>query len=190
MTARLSRELLHSSSFVVTLCQEDLATVLADAVVCPTNTFLQMNGEVASVLNLKAGNKGQLEVDAVEQGPIRIGDAVVTRGFDLPARWVIHSPTVEMPVDHASRHSVSQAIRAALSCAGRHNFRKIGVPAMGTGTGGISFRDSAQTILRDAFDPISRPDSTIQEISIVAFDPRFYDAVLECASLLIPRSPM
>jgi len=160
----------------------DLVELSFDAIVCPANVFLEMRGGVSATIRERAGRSGetqrdQLERDAVSLGPIRIGDAVLTRGYDLPSGYVIHAPTVEMPVDRASVRTVAQAMVAALKVADRHSFRALGVPSMGTGTGGISYQDAARVMLKETYRFLDTARSSITSVTFVAWEHEFLEAL-------------
>jgi len=149
----------------------------ADAIVCPANAFLQMRGGVSALLREKAGSQDQLEKDAITLGPIRVGDAVLTKGYALSARFVIHAPTVEMPVDRSSPQTVRLAMAAALRVASRHSIRTLATPALGTGTGGISYREAAELMLRETYLHLSSGEATLKRIVFVAWEPEFSEAL-------------
>jgi O-acetyl-ADP-ribose deacetylase (regulator of RNase III) len=160
----------------------DLVSLPFDAIVCPANVFLEMRGGVSATIRERAGRSGgrtvdQVERDAIALGPIRIGDAVLTRGYDLPSSYVIHAPTVEMPVDRASRRTVALAMGAALKVAHRHSFRTLGVPSMGTGTGGISYQDAARVMLSETYRYLGTVRSNIVSVTFVAWEQEFLDAL-------------
>src|SRR5262249_44036284 len=69
--------------------QGDISKVPVDAVVNAANNHLWMGAGVAGALKRAGGS--EIEREAVAQGPIEIGEAVVTRAGALPAKYVIHA---------------------------------------------------------------------------------------------------
>jgi len=61
-----------------------------DAIVNAANTALQMGGGVCGAI-FKAAGAAQLQAACDKLAPIKTGEAVITSGFDLPAKFVIHA---------------------------------------------------------------------------------------------------
>ncbi len=113
----------------------DITSLDVDAVVNPANSGGVMGGGVAGAIRRRGGV--EIEREAVAAAPIPIGEAVVTTGGALPARHVIHAPTMQRPAEPASEDAVYRAVLAALLVADREGFEVIAVPGMGTGVGGL-----------------------------------------------------
>ena len=71
------------------IIRDDLTRVQCDAVVNPTNERLHGSGYLEGKLREAAGEGLGQAMERI--GSCAPGDAVITRGFDLPARWVIHT---------------------------------------------------------------------------------------------------
>ncbi|MDQ3830194.1 MAG: macro domain-containing protein, partial [Candidatus Tectomicrobia bacterium] len=69
--------------------QGDITECAVDAVVNAANNHLWMGAGVAGAIKRKGGQV--IEDEAVRQGPIPVGEAVVTSGGTLQARYVIHA---------------------------------------------------------------------------------------------------
>src|ERR671935_1667389 len=69
--------------------QGDLTECAVDAIVNAANNHLWMGAGVAGAIKRKGGQV--IEAEAVRQGPIPVGEAVVTGGGSLKARYVIHA---------------------------------------------------------------------------------------------------
>ena len=70
------------------LANGDITELEVDAIVAPASTELWMDHGVAAAIKRVGGEA--VEKEAVLQGPVQVGEAVVTTGHDLKARWVIH----------------------------------------------------------------------------------------------------
>jgi len=92
----------------------DITTLEVDAIVNAANTRLVMGGGVAGAIK-RAGGK-EIEEEAVAKGPIRIGEAVETTAGKLKAKFVIHSPTMDMDFK-TDENKIRLAVRAALKKA-------------------------------------------------------------------------
>lgn len=127
----------------VALC--DLAELPVDAVVNPANSLGIMGGGVAGALRGRGGRK--VEEEARASAPVAVGAAIVTTGGNLPAKHVIHAPTMEQPGMKIGVENVRRATRAALIAASRHGFETIGLPGMGTGVGGVPLDEAARAMV-------------------------------------------
>jgi len=124
----------------------DITEVDSEAIVNPANTLMIMGGGIAKAIKNKGGV--EIELEAKRKAPIPIGGAVITKGGNLKAKYVIHAPTVKIPGGSSSRENVSKAVEAALNIAEKHGIREVAFPSMGTGVGGLSYRVSAHEMLR------------------------------------------
>src|ERR671924_1880163 len=69
--------------------QGDITEFTVDAIVNAANNHLWMGAGVAGAIKHRGGQI--IEDEAVRQGPIPVGEAVVTGGGSLKARYVIHA---------------------------------------------------------------------------------------------------
>src|SRR2546427_153915 len=100
----------------IEIWQGDIAELEVDAVIIPANESLFMTAPVAAAVKLRSGN--EVETEAVAQGPVPAGSAVVTGGGRLAAPYVIHA----VGVGHDLQRDPGQLRRAvgAAPDAGRH----------------------------------------------------------------------
>jgi O-acetyl-ADP-ribose deacetylase len=127
----------------VSLAQGDIAQAETEAVVNAANSELWMGSGVAGALR-RAGGAG-IEQEAVAQGPIGVGEAVLTGAGHLKALHVIHAAAMA-PDRPASSETVHAATLSALRLAAEHNIESIALPALGTGVGGLGFSDCARAM--------------------------------------------
>jgi len=73
-----------------TIVRQDITKMKVDAIVNAANTKLQMGGGVCGAIFKKAGAK-ELQAACDKLAPIQTGDAVITPGFRLPTKFVIHT---------------------------------------------------------------------------------------------------
>jgi O-acetyl-ADP-ribose deacetylase (regulator of RNase III)/transcriptional regulator with XRE-family HTH domain len=72
------------------IVRQDITKMKVDAIVNAANTDLKMGGGVCGAI-FKAAGAAQLQAACDKLAPIKTGDAVITEGFELPARFVIHA---------------------------------------------------------------------------------------------------
>ena len=73
-----------------TIVRQDITKMKVDAIVNAANTALQMGGGVCGDI-FKASGESELQIACDKLAPIKPGDAVITPGFGLPAKYVVHT---------------------------------------------------------------------------------------------------
>ncbi len=124
----------------------DITKLEVDAIVNAANTHLYMGGGVAGAIKRAGGE--EIEREAVKQGPIKIGEAVVTTAGKLKAKYVIHSPTMELDLK-TDENKIRLAMRAALKKAEELGIESVAFPALGTGVGGFPKDKAAEVMVEE-----------------------------------------
>ena len=122
----------------------DIAELDTEAVVNAANNELWMGSGVAGALKRMGGVI--IEQEAVKQGPIAVGDSVLTTAGALPSLNVIHAAAMA-PGRAATAESVAAATKSALRLAAEKDIDSIAFPALGTGVGGLSLHSCAEAML-------------------------------------------
>ncbi len=134
---------------ILRVTEGDISTFEGDAVVNAANNHLRMGSGVAGALLRRGGGAIQDECDALvrKDGPLDVGDAAITGGGRLPARFVIHAAAMgDAPV---SSDSIRNATRSALEVAAKHELRSIAFPILGTGVAGFPFDEAARIMVQE-----------------------------------------
>jgi O-acetyl-ADP-ribose deacetylase (regulator of RNase III) len=136
-------------SLTVRIEQGDISLFDGDAVVNAANNHLILGAGVAGAIRRRGGPAVQEECNAHVRlhGPIRVGEAVVTRGGDLPARFVIHAAA--MGDEPVSASSIRSATAHALELATTHGMSSLAFPVLGSGIGGFALEESARLMLEE-----------------------------------------
>src|SRR5215813_8173863 len=92
--------------------QGDISQAAVDAVVNAANNHLWMGAGVAGALKRAGGS--EVEREAVAKGPVEIGEAVVTSGGALPAKYVIHAAVMGQDLT-TDRSKIGRATRNSLT---------------------------------------------------------------------------
>ena len=92
-----------------TIVRQDITTLEVDAIVNAANTELAMGGGVCGAI-FKAAGVEQLQAACKKLAPIKTGEAVITPGFGLPAKFVIHTAG---PVYRDGNQGEESLLRAA-----------------------------------------------------------------------------
>ena len=131
----------------VHVARAELWTLPVDAVVNPANSLGIMGGGIGGMLRRQGGEAIQQAAMAV--APIAVGAAIVTTAGTLPAKNVIHVPTMEEPGMTVGAENVRRAARAALIAADRNGFKVIAMPGIGTDLGNVPIDEAARAIVEE-----------------------------------------
>jgi O-acetyl-ADP-ribose deacetylase len=123
----------------------DITDREVDALVNPANTALTMTTGVAAAIKRKGGVI--IEEEAMRQGPVEVGDAVLTPGGNLQATHVIHA-VVMGPDLKTDPDVLGRATRAVLAVADKHRLTSIALPALGTGVGHVAPAAAAEAMIQ------------------------------------------
>ncbi len=143
----------------------DITTLQVDAIVNAANEQLRPGGGVCGAIHRAAGPK--LAEACAVIGHCPTGEARVTDGFLLPARYVIHAVG---PVWHGGGAGeealLDGAYRSALAAAAESGLRSIAFPAVSTGIYGFPLLPATRIAVRAA------REAMIDEVVFACFDER------------------
>ena len=112
----------------------DITTLAVDAIVNAANTTLAMGTGVAGAIKRKGGVI--IEEEALGQGPVEVGEAVLTTGGNLAATHVIHGAVMGTDLK-TDGEAIGKTTRAVLALADKHRLTSIALPALGAGVGHV-----------------------------------------------------
>ncbi len=131
----------------VHVAQAEVAELPVDAIVNPANSQGIMGGGIAGRIRRLGGD--EIQAEAMRRAPIAVGAALVTGAGSLPAKHVIHVPTMEEPGMRIGVENIRRAARAALIAAHANKFQVVGIPGMGTDVGGVAIDEAARAIVEE-----------------------------------------
>ena len=138
-----------------------------DAIVNAANPNLQMGGGVCGAIFSAAG-ADRLQTACDNLAPIKIGDAVITQGFRLPAKYIIHTVG---PVYHDGKHGEEELLRSCYKnspdLAHKHGCRNIAFPLISSGIYGYP-KEEAVTVATETIEAWLKKNK--MDVSLVLFD--------------------
>jgi O-acetyl-ADP-ribose deacetylase len=147
--------------------QGDITAERVDAIVNAANTALRRGGGVCGAIFAAAGP--ELDAACAAIGSCATGEAVVTPGFALPARWIVHSVG---PVWHGGDRDepelLASCYRRSLEAARDVGARSIAFPAISTGIFGYPRRAAAEVAV--AATRAAGREVDLDLVRFVAFD--------------------
>jgi O-acetyl-ADP-ribose deacetylase len=148
----------------------DIVEVTADAIVNAANAELWMGSGVAGAIKARGG--AGIEAEALRQGPIKRGEAVVTSSGRLSnCRYVIHAAAMGGAQWSPDAESIYRATVAALTRADELGLVTVAFPALGTGVGGFSLQAAATQMARATRDFATRhPSSSLDAVRFILRD--------------------
>lgn len=139
---------------MIKVIQGDITTLAVDAIVNAANQVMLGGGGVDGAIHRAAGPElyeACLKVPEVRPG-VRCptGEARITPGFDLPAKFVIHTVgPVYQDGAHGEPEKLAACYRNSLALAVENGCRSIAFPCISTGVYGYPIEDAAEIALRE-----------------------------------------
>ena len=173
-------------SATLTLMQGDITLQDTDAIVNAANPTLMGGGGVDGAIH-RAGGPVILEaceVIVAERGQLKTGQAVITTGGRLKARYVIHTVGPIYSGKLQDSALLASAYRESLKLAAGHNLKSVSFPSISTGAYGYPLNPAAGIALREVKAFLLRP-SSVKEVVFVLYGEANFKAYAEAAGEIL-----
>ncbi len=154
------------------IVREDITKMNTDAIVNAANTGLRPGGGVCGAIFAAAGHK-KLERACAKIGGCPTGGAVITKGYDLPAKYIIHTPgPVYRGGDHGEAELLRSCYTSCLDLAAKRRLRSVAFPLISAGIYGYP-KGEALRIAADAITEFLEDHD--MDVYMVVFDKNSFE---------------
>ena len=156
------------------LARGDITKLAVDAIVNAANTALLGGGGVDGAIHRAAGP--QLLAECKTLAGCRSGEAKITRGYSLPARFVIHTVgPVWSGGESGEPETLANCYRNSLQIAVTNDVRTIAFPAISCGVYRYPIVDAAR-IAVDTTSEFLRENNSVEQVTFVVSSDEIYAA--------------
>jgi O-acetyl-ADP-ribose deacetylase (regulator of RNase III) len=162
----------------IQVIQGDITRQTADAIVNAANETLLGGGGVDGAIHSAAGKELELACQKIhdEMGGCKTGDAVITTGGNLPAKFVIHTVG---PVWRGGKQQeselLSRAYSSSLRLASGNGIKTIAFPNISTGIYGFPKEQASKIAVSTVVDFLNNNKTSIENVIFVCFDQENYE---------------
>lgn len=148
------------------ITQEDV-----DAIVNAANGYLSHGGGVALAIVKAGGRIIQDESDAIvrKSGPLKTGEAVLTTGGNLKARYVIHAVGPQWGEGN-EEEKLRIAIVSALTIVKDNGFKSVSIPAVSCGIFGFPKERGTELIVNTVIGFVKSNKTSLNEVHFTGMD--------------------
>ncbi|MEA1986641.1 MAG: macro domain-containing protein [Candidatus Marinimicrobia bacterium] len=159
----------------IEIIQGDIVKQEVDVIVNAGNNNFWMGSGVAGAIKKYGGE--QIEREAIEKGPVEVGEVVVTEAGNLNFKKIIHSAVMGQDLI-TNEKIIKIATENSLKKADEMNMKSLAFPAFGTGVGKFNLYKCAEIMLNATIDFLLK-SSSVKLVKFVLFSEKAYDIFLE-----------
>lgn len=149
------------------IVRNDITKMEVDAIVHTTNVYLKQGSGTSRAIFLAAGEE-KLTAACEAIGRLILGQAVITDGFDLPAKYIIHaSGPIWIDGNHKERQVLAQTYRSAMEVATEQGVQSIAFPLISSGNNGFPKQMALQIAISSIYEYLMSHD---MQVYLVLYD--------------------
>ncbi len=162
-------------STIIEVVEGNIVKMEFDAIVNAANSSLLGGGGVDGAIHRAAGK--ELVHECRLLGGCKTGQAKVTKGYELPSAWIIHTVgPVWRGGENGEPEQLASCYRESLTRAVEISARTVGIPAISTGIYGYPLEQAAYVAISTISEfAVDQPD-TLEKVALVCFDTKAVDA--------------
>ena len=152
----------------IMIVEADITELEVDAIVNAANTSLLGGSGVDGAIHRGAGK--ELLAECRTLAGCAVGNAKLTQGYKLPAKWVIHTVGPRWNGgDKGERGKLASCYRRCMELAKIHELKSIAFPGISTGVYGYPLREAADTALATVREYLDENPSSIR-VTMCTYD--------------------
>ena len=167
----------------IVVVEGDITRQNVEAIVNAANNSLLGGGGVDGAIHRAAGP--ELLAECRQLGGCPTGEAKITGGYNLPARWVIHTVG---PIWRGGGHNEDELLascyRRSFELVETHNIRSVAFPSISTGAYGFPMERAARIAVTEVKNFLAR-NHTVEKVALVCFGRRAYDIHLAALNEIV-----
>lgn len=155
----------EKGNFLFKLVEGDITELHVDAIINAANTNLILGAGVAGAIRRKGGKGIQEECNLL--APIKTGEAVITGGGDLHAKYVIHTagPIYSNYSPEEAEMLLKNSVLNSLQFLEIKSLHSLGFPAISAGIYGFPPRKCAKIMISSVLNFIKEKNDTVSPVS-------------------------
>ncbi|GAB4147318.1 MAG: O-acetyl-ADP-ribose deacetylase [Bacteroidia bacterium] len=170
----------------VEIIKGDITKLAVDVIVNAANTSLLGGGGVDGAIHRAAGPE-LLEECRILNG-CKTGEAKMTRGYGLPAKFVIHTPGPVWRGGHNNEDALlASCYRNALKIAAEHHLHSIAFPSISTGIYGFPFERAARIAIA-AIQEFLNTHAIVMTVKLIVFSDQDYERMINIYNSFYPEA--
>jgi len=167
--------------------KQDITTLEVDAIVNAANRTLLGGGGVDGAIHRAAGP--ELLAECQTLGGCQTGEAKITKGYNLPARWVIHTVGPIYGSENGKEADILKSCYTnSLYLAADHDVKTIAFPNISTGVYGYPIEEAAPIAIESVREFLAEEKHQIEKVYFVSFsdlDLKVYENILKGREITI-----
>lgn len=169
----------------VSVVRGSLLDTDVEAIVNAANTLMRGGGGIDGMIHQRAGQRMLWELQRVAPRGCESGEVVVTPGFDLPHKWVLHTPgPIWRGGDQGEPEILARCYQNSMAQALSLGARSIGLCSISTGVYGYPLELAAPIAIQSVL-PLG---DQFEKVVFAMYGEREFSVFHECLERLQPAS--